>query len=427
MNALSIGILITGSEILDGRVLDTNSHFLIQECEEQALPVRHTLSCGDVKSDIQECLHFLSARVDAIIVSGGLGPTSDDVTTEAMAEFCGEALALREEVLREIEELFRSRKRPMDPSNRKQAIFPISARVLPNPVGTAPGFWMTVDKSGQKRHIFVLPGVPSELRAMMRSTVFPTLKDIQRDLGIVSQKRHSHMFRILGLPESVVGSRVSAVEKPDEVVISYRAHFPEIQVLLKSYADLTSAYLDQLRLAVGAEFIFSEDSTRGLVDAIQMLMCSRNHTLSVAESCTGGLIGSLLTAVPGSSRYFLGGALTYSNALKTNMLRVDPEIIAARGAVSFEVAKEMALGARQVYGSDFAISVTGVAGPEGGSPEKPVGTFFVGFSSKSEALSYHCFVQGSRDRVRTFAAYTALDILRRKILSLPISLPSFGS
>lgn len=423
----SAGILITGSEILDGRVLDTNSHFLIQRLEEHGICVRHTLSCTDDVGDIGESLSFLYPRVDILIVSGGLGPTSDDVSSEAVAAFCGEALELREDVLRDIEQLFRSRKRTMDPSNRKQAMFPASAVVLQNPVGTAPGFFIEPKDADKKKIIFVLPGVPSELQAMLQQAVLPTLLARGNSAGKPLHPCASHMFRIFGLPESVVGSRVSTVSLPQEVTVSYRAHFPEIHVVLKSSLALCSEYVVSVREAIGQQYIFSEDKQRGFADGIQALMNSRNATLSLAESCTGGLIGSLITAVAGSSRYFLGAAVTYSNALKTALVQVPPELIASRGAVSFEVASAMAAGARRAFGSDVAISVTGIAGPQGGTIEKPAGTFFVGFSNESETNSYHCFFQGERERVRVFAAYTALDILRRRMLSFPISFPSFAA
>jgi nicotinamide-nucleotide amidase len=424
----SISVLVTGSELLDGRANETNSHLIIQALAECGLAVEHVLSCDDQIQNIKSSLDFLRRCSDTVIVSGGLGPTSDDLTREAISEISSKELVLNRACLEHMEAFFMKRRgRAMDPSNQKQALFPAGCRIIPNPAGTAAGFAIEIDAAQRRCLVIALPGVPSELRIMVSESVLPALK--QKYQIAESQVYNRRVLRIFSVPESTVGSRLSAIKPPQQVSVSYRAHFPEIQVMLKAlpaeYPALElKALSERARQAIGNDHVFSESLELDLCQVLHQIFVEQAITIAIAESCTGGLLGSMLTYQPGSSKYFLGGAITYSNESKVKSLGVTPRALEQHGAVSFEVARQMAQGVRQSLGARLGLSITGVAGPEGGSAEKPVGTFFVGLSDPHQTAAYHCFFNSSRDKVRTFAAWTALDIVRRLSSGLPIPHPS---
>lgn len=406
----AVSILCTGNEILDGRISDTNSRLLISAFEELGLEVRHILSCRDSKQDIIESLRFLIGRSRLIVVSGGLGPTSDDVTREAVAEFLGCKLVLDPHVLEQLKARYRERKRTFDISNTKQVEFPDGAVVLPNPVGTAAGFRCRA----QGQDIIVVPGVPHELERMFRDHIGPFAKELFGSCMV----RVSKVLRIFGRSEAKVGELVEYQAVPDTICVSYRANFPEIFVKLSATAENAAAldsFFVQAKQSIGADFIFSDSAERNLEQTVHHELTRRNISVAVAESCTGGGISSLLTNTAGSSRYFMGGVVSYSNAAKSEFLGVPPESIGTYGAVSSEVACAMATGARARFATDIGISVTGIAGPDGGSAEKPVGTFFVGLVDARTVQAFHCFMPGPREMIRAFACYTTLDILRRHI------------
>jgi len=412
-----IAILTIGSEILDGRVIDTNSNYIAQELQQHGIETALVLSCDDIQSEIVASLEFASNYADFLILSGGLGPTTDDLTREAVAQFTGVKLELSEEALTKIKALYASRKRVFDEGNRKQAYFPQGSLILDNSLGSAPGFLLHA--SGRKP-IGALPGVPSELKAMFHEKLLP---QILKTLNIHAEDELCRAsFRICGLPESVIGTKIQSLNFPDKITVSYRAGFPVVDLVLKAKRQDQKILNDakaQVPGAIGAEFIFSTDLEVSLEEALHGLFLQKSLSLSVAESCTGGLLGALLTNTPGCSSYFLGGAITYSNHIKADLIGVQSETLRTHGAVSHQTAKEMASGARAKFGSDLAVSITGIAGPDGGTEQKPVGTFFMGFAAKSEVLSLHYFFAANRKRVREFAAYTAIDNLRRYLLGLP--------
>ncbi|NDC37876.1 MAG: CinA family nicotinamide mononucleotide deamidase-related protein [Proteobacteria bacterium] len=414
----TVSLLMVGSEILDGRTVDSNSHFLISELSAAGLTVSHVLSCGDSMEAIKQSFNFAVSRSRIVILSGGLGPTSDDITREAVAESCDLKLVLHGDILGQLEEHFRKRRRPFDPSNCKQALFPETATTINNPVGSASGFALRMMGPSAPVLIVSLPGVPSELRAMTTKTVIPM---VRRELGATAPLER-RVLRIFGLGESVIGSLIQQSEPHPEVEVCYRVQFPQVEVLFRAtqLAALVGT-VKRARLSVGPEYIFSEEFEDSMDTAIhKLLLKRRSTTVAVAESCTAGAVGELLTRNSGSSEFFLGGALTYSNELKARLLQVPKKILRDHGAVSDASAQAMAIGVRKLTGASIGISTTGIAGPTGGSDAKPVGTFFVGISNGRITNSYRFFLSSNRKNIRLYASWMALDVLRRHLLKLPI-------
>lgn len=414
----TVSLLMVGSEILDGRTLDSNSQFLISELSAAGLTVSHVLSCGDSMEAIKQSFNFAISRSRVVILSGGLGPTSDDITREAVAECCELKLVLHGDILGQLEEHFRRRKRPFDPSNCKQALFPETATTIANPVGSASGFALRMMGPSAPVLIVSLPGVPSELRAMTNKTVIPM---VRRELG-AGMMLERRVLRIFGLGESVVGSLVQQSQPHKDVEVCFRVQFPQVEVLFRSSnRGALDGTVKRARLSVGPEYIFSEAADDSMDSALHALLLKRRSTtVAIAESCTAGAVGELLTRNSGSSEFFLGGALTYSNDLKSKLLQVPKKTLRDHGAVSDATAQAMAVGIRKLTGARIGLSTTGIAGPTGGSEAKPVGTFFVGISTGKETNSYRFYLNSTRRNIRLYASWMALDVLRRHLLKLPI-------
>jgi nicotinamide-nucleotide amidase len=392
---LRVAILPIGNELLDGRVVDTNSKFLGSELASLGIETTCILSVPDDLKSMLDSLRFAEKRANFIIVTGGLGPTSDDITREAVSEFIGRPLVMNNSLLEEIKDFFKRRQRAFNPINEKQALVPETATIIPNSWGTAPGF--IVKKEGLT--IAALPGVPAELKPMWEQTLKPFLSP--------TKKLFVKGFKTFNLPESVVAASIPEL---DGVTIGYRAQFPEITVKISGFdKDKVERAFDIAKSSVPRDSIFTEDIHKSLPD----LFAHSKFTIAVAESCTGGLLGKLLTDLPGSSRYFLGGVIAYSNELKESLLGVTT--LKEFGAVSRETAASMAKGVRGK--ADVGISITGIAGPDGGTPDKPVGTFYIGIDTNKGTETYHFFYPGlDRDRVRKIAAYEALNLLRKIVL-----------
>ncbi len=421
----SIAVLAVGYELLSGQVVDSNSAWIGESLESSDLFLREIRVCDDVESEIVAHLAALFETHDAVIVSGGLGPTTDDLTREAVARFLDLPLELNQRELEKIKEIFRSRNRPFFETNNKQALIPKGASVIENPTGTAPGF--SIQREGQGRgrskSIFVLPGVPRELKLMFRFAVLPELLKLS---GVEPVSSHA-LFRIFGMSESQIGEIVEKLGLDSALRTSYRAHFPEIRLGLhanlgskRANDALIAESTEKIRGSITDEYIFSTSGELGLERVVHDLLQQGKQTVSVAESCTGGMLGMLLTEHGGASDFFLGGVQSYSNEIKSNILNVEGKVLSHFGAVSAEVAEMMALGVRRLTGSKLSLSITGVAGPDGGSTEKPVGLYFVGFASESESHAFRFFYPGNRDLIRRYASFCALDILRRHLLKLPL-------
>ncbi len=402
-------IIAVGSELLTPDRLDTNSLFLTEELNKIGIEVVRKSVVGDNREILSEAFHDALNRVPLIIACGGLGPTEDDLTRETVAELLGRKLRRNDEILRYIEGRFRALGREMPEVNVRQAMVPEGAEILENPRGTAPGLW--IEDAG--RCVVLLPGPPRELKALFREQVLPRLE--RRASGVRMFHRE---LRVTGLGESHVEQRIVGIYKRyPEVNTTVLAAPGETQLHLRLWTDdaqHAQKTLDEIvqgfELAL-TDRIFSQDGS-SLEEVIARQLTMNNATISAAESCTGGLLAQRLTSIPGSSSYFLGGVVCYSNELKTAWADVPPELIQAKGAVSSEVAIALAEGIRRRVGSTFGVGVTGVAGPSGGSEEKPVGTVHIALSHAGGVKERGVRFPGDRESIRFQASQVALDMVR---------------
>jgi nicotinamide-nucleotide amidase len=406
-------IIAIGSELLTPYRLDTNSLFLTDGLNQVGIRVVHKAVVGDSLDDMRASFRQALDRADLIVACGGLGPTDDDRTREAVADLLGRKLELNEAVLRHIQELFRRFGRVMPEINRRQAMVPEGATVIPNPRGSAPGLW--IEASG---HILILlPGVPSELRAMFDQEVRPRLTRLGHD-----ERLFTRDLRVTGLPESEVEQRVSplyALYPDTETTIL--ASPPGIQLHPRAWSrdpaqanQILDEMVKRMALALG-EHLYSTEG-EAMEEVVARVLTENRATIAVAESCTGGLLAERLTNIPGSSSYFLGGVVCYSNELKSALVDVPAELIESKGAVSPEVALALAEGIRKRTGATIGVGVTGIAGPAGGTPEKPVGLVHIGIADERGPRERRFQFPGDRERIRMHASQTALDSVRRYFL-----------
>lgn len=407
-------IIAVGSELLTPHRLDTNSLFLTAELTALGVRVVHKAVVGDAPNEMRLSFRHALERADVIVASGGLGPTDDDRTRWTVAELLGRKLIIHEETLHKIEERFRRYGRAMPEINRRQAQIIEGSTVMPNPRGTAPGLWIEA-----RGHILILlPGVPHELRALFESEVKPRLAR----LGI-RDRLYTRELRIMGLFESDVEQRVRPLyaQYPDTDT-TILATASGIQLHPSIWSDdpaKAEARLDELVsrmvLALGENLV----STHGesLEEIVARLLIENHATIAVAESCTGGLLAERLTNLAGSSAYFMGGVVCYSNETKTNFVGVPRDMIETHGAVSSEVALALAEGIRERVGTTLGLGVTGIAGPGGGTAEKPVGLVHIALADeRGPCGKLFRFPPSDRDRIRQFAALSALDMVRRYYL-----------
>lgn len=411
-------ILATGDEIRSGALIDSNSAYIAERLEREGVEVVRHHCVGDDLGSLTDVFQEIARRADIALVTGGLGPTSDDRTTEAAARAAGVGLVLNADALTAIEMFFKRLGRTLTPSNRKQAFFPDGSEILPNPIGTAPGFKIQIETCT----FFCLPGVPVEMRKMLASEVIPRLLSLSGGHRQISMVRTLSTF---GATESMVGEQLSDIiaDFPD-IQIGYRAKFPEIQVRLYIRGDDAAEMVNHLDTVAHrvtgrlGDRVFSSDN-RSMAATVGDLLADGKATLAVAESCTGGLISHWLTNTAGSSRYFLFSGVTYANAAKMDVLGVSETTLASHGAVSPETVREMAAGARRVAHATYAIATSGIAGPDGGSDEKPVGTVCVGLAGPDGVTSRQFyFPYGNRRAKKKLFAMAALDTLRRHILGM---------
>lgn len=405
MPAVRAAVVSIGTELTRGELTDTNASFLSAELTALGAEVVVRLTVDDEVRRIVEALRLASERARFVVVTGGLGPTTDDVTSQAVADLLGVEL-LRDEASVEAMRLrFAAVRREMSPTNLKQADFPRGATVLPNPVGTAPGF--AVDYGGAR--LFFTPGVPTEMQRLFADHIGPAIAPA------IARTSHQIRLRSFGLPESVVGEKLAGLEAAEPgLTIGYRASFPEIEVkvLVRNSSEAEAQAIAE-RAATKVKERLGDvvygDGDESLAAFVGRMLRDRGLTLALAESCTGGLVGQLITAVPGSSEYLMLDAVTYSNASKIRILGVNEEDLRAHGAVSQEVACAMADGAQRLAGADLAVAITGIAGPGGGTEQKPVGTVWLALARRGQkAEARHLMLAGSRERIRMLAAYTAL-------------------
>ncbi|MGH7295815.1 MAG: competence/damage-inducible protein A, partial [Polyangiaceae bacterium] len=406
---MTCAVLSIGTELTRGELVNTNVPWLSAELTAIGFEVVEQVVVDDDRARIVEALERLARDVRVVVCTGGLGPTSDDVTSEAVAGALGARLVRDDASLEAIRRRLEKHGRSLNASNSKQADIPEGADILPNPVGTAPGFGVRLGEC----MAYFLPGVPHEMKKMFEEQVVPRIR------ALAPNNLFQLRLRTFGLPESLVGDRLAGVEAAfPGAAIGYRAHFPEIEVKVLARAashaaarDLCERATGEVRARLGAHvFGEAEDTFAGVVGRA---LRTRGWTLAIAESCTGGLVGHMLTREPGASDFLLLDAVTYANSAKSNILGVDEETIRWHGAVSSEVAAAMAAGARRVSGADVALALTGVAGPSGGSETKPVGTVYLAVARPDGTTDVkHRVLVGDRAQIQTLAAYAGLQLVR---------------
>jgi len=416
-------ILTIGDEILRGEIVDSNKAFLAERLLAVEADVRWQTSVGDHPEDMTDAFRRAAARADVVLVSGGLGPTRDDLTIAVLAETFGRKLVCDETTLAGLRAFFARFGREMAANNAKQAWFPEGAEILPNPIGTAPGCMLR--EGGAV--FFCLPGVPRELRKMTDEQVLPRIARQQtRGAAVV----RATLLRTFGLGESHLDELLGDVEV-EGVTLGFRTAFPDNYVRpLARGADAAEAEARLARACTAIRerlgvLVYGEGETDTLEVVVGRMLAERGLALAVAESCTGGLVGQRITAVSGSSAYFRGGVVAYADDVKERELGVPGALLEAHGAVSGPVAEAMARGARERLGADLAISTTGISGPTGGSEAKPVGLVWIGFADATGAQAREFLFPFDRERHRLLTSQAALDWVRRHLLGAEPTAPRY--
>ncbi len=414
-------LLSIGDELCIGQVVNTNAAWLAQRCSELGFRVVRHVVVGDEREPIVTELHTLWNMADLVVTTGGLGPTHDDVTAEALAAFIGEELREHPTVRQWLEEQAQRRGIPLSERVLRQALLPPSAVPLPNPVGQAPGIW--IERHGKA--LLALPGVPAEMKAIMEHSGIERLRAFRAQLGghtirfytlVTAGIAEAQLADLLGEPSQLLPEGVSLAFLPSfwgvRLRLSVEAPTPE-------HAEQLLAEARQRIVQRIAPYVIGDGDNVTLSQAVGELLRQRGETLAVAESCTGGLLGATLTDIPGSSDYFLGGHIVYSNAAKTKFLDIPPALLQRVGAVSREVAELLARNVRTAFGATYGIGITGIAGPGGGTPEKPVGTVWIALATPEsvEARRYLFGTDRAANRQRSVAA--ALTWMYRLLKGLP--------
>lgn len=413
-------IISIGTELLLGSILNTNARFLARKLSESAVDVYHQVTVGDNIERISACFERALSRADLVISSGGLGPTEDDATLRGLAHALKRPLVLHRPTYRAVEKRLKKRGYRMTKLIARQCYLPERPKsVFQNIRGTAPGVLYEIPRGSLKKFLLVLPGPPRELEPMFAASALPAILRLSRE---PRQAFLAKSLRLADVAESQVAEKVTDIlkwEPPLTVGIYAKPGEVELKIMAKSENRKKAARMirkteNALRKRLG-KWIYGVDGET-LSSAVGELLQKNKKTLSVAESCTGGLLGHLLTETPGSSRYFLGGVLAYHNKAKTDLLKVDPEILKKAGAVSEATAKQMAKGVRTRFGTDFGISITGIAGPGGGTKKKPVGLVYVALSARNRTICWKFLFFGLRSDIKMQAAKKALNRLRLEIL-----------
>jgi nicotinamide-nucleotide amidase len=414
-------ILSTGDEITTGKVVDSNSSYLADKLNEIGVDLIAVLTVGDVPERLEWAWKTAMAMGDVVISTGGIGPTADDLTTETVARITGKKLWRDEPSVEKMKRLFASVGRQMPENNIKQALFPETAEIILNELGTAPGFRMAVPQANHTAHLIVLPGVPREMKPMVEEQVIPWIKHNRGNNKIFVTR----VFQTFGLSESALDEAVAGLIKPEEGKVGFRASFPQIsmKVMVEDLPGAAEKRAEELAQRVYGKigsFIYGEGET-SLEEVICRIYTEKKLKAAVAESCTGGLIGHRITNIAGCSDFFVGDFVTYSNELKQEILGVRSETLKQHGAVSEQCVLEMAAGARERSGANVAIATSGIAGPGGGSADKPVGTVCIGLVGEGvKAARQYNMMRGTRDWIKLLASQVALDWLRRYALGLPV-------
>ncbi len=414
---MNCDIIAVGSELLTPYRQDTNSLYLTAQLNQLGVRVSAKTIVGDRREHLVGAVHHALGRADIVIVMGGLGPTEDDLTRESVSEALGVRLKRNQEIVAALYARFAARRIAITENNTKQGDVLEGAEPLANSAGTAPGQWLDTAYRDHRKLVVLLPGPPGELKPMWEAEVLPRLKDAIPERFFASRTLKAAM-----IGESACDARIAPIYRqyPD-VETTILAHLGDIQLNLiatKPTLEQAQARVDALADAIEAELGEVVYSTKGetLERIVLYQLELANATLATAESCTGGMVAERLTGVPGSSRAFLGGAVVYSNELKTLFAGVAPQVIAANGAVSRDVASALATGIRGETGATYGVGITGIAGPSGGTDDKPVGLVYIAVSDGVETDVEEKRFQGDRDRIRQHASQAALDLLRKRLL-----------
>lgn len=414
MRVVTAELLTIGDEILFGQIVDTNSQWMSVALDQVGIRVIRKTTVGDTETEILTALAEAERRADIILITGGLGPTSDDLTKPCLAKYFDCELKLHEEALAEVTEFFKSRGRELTELNRQQAFLPVCCEKVTNPIGTAPGMWF--ERNGKV--IASMPGVPHEMKKMMTERVIPKLSG-KFELPIIL---HS-IIRTVGLGESILAEKIAPWEKtlPPHVKLAYLPNFGEVKLRLTAMGKDKAAMQKELTaLAEGVKPLAGDHiygyGEEALEEVIGKLLRSRKLTLSIAESCTGGYLSHLVTSVPGSSDYFLGSMIPYSYDIKMRQLGVKPEVLEKYGAVSEPTIVEMANIVRAKFNTDIGVATSGIAGPSGATPDKPVGLIWIAYCDKHQTITRKLLLSKDRMINIRMASIAVLNLIR---LSLP--------
>lgn len=407
-------IITIGDEILIGQIIDTNSAWMAQRLNEIGVDIVQVTSISDTPEAIKHAIDQARSRAQLILITGGLGPTNDDLTKKTLSEYFDSPMTFREEVYGDIEELFKAKGRGITELNRQQADVPEAAKVIRNHEGTAPGMWFDRDDFV----VVCMPGVPYEMKAMFEHSVLPWTIERFKTPEIVHRT-----ILTAGLPESILAAKLEEWEGglPNEIKLAYLPNAGRVRLRLSARGldrdhlnGLIETEVTKLHEIVG-KYIYGEGK-QTLEEVVGIELRKRKKTVATAESCTGGAIAAALTSIPGSSDYFQGSVVAYSNDVKLNQLKVREQDLIERGAVSQEVVEQMAVGVRELIGTDFAIATSGIAGPDGGTEEKPVGTVWIAVAGPNRLWSKE-FQFGKKRKLNIHLSVNAgLAALRREIL-----------
>lgn len=412
---LSAEIIAIGSELLMPNFVDTNSMYLTRQLNEIGIPVVMKTIVGDDENSLEQALRGSLERAQIVIATGGLGPTEDDVTKKVVARVLHRQLVLDDAILAAIEKRFQARNMAMPKNNARQALILTGSDVLENKNGTAPGLWVQAEKNS----VILLPGPPSELMPMLEEACMPRLKKLAGDMALARR-----IYRTTGIAESTLDARIAPIydkfkniqttvlAKPGQVDVRLTAHGKTQAEADRAVQELADKIENELQ-----DCIFT-NTEQSMEEVVGMYLVMKQATIAVAESCTGGMLAERLTAIDGSSRYFMSGIITYSNQSKIDLAGIPPLLLEMQGAVSEEVARGLAEGVREKIGTTVGVGVTGVAGPSGGSEDKPVGTVHIAVAGPNGTTHHRFLFSGNRDRIRWQATQAALNMTRKMLAEL---------
>lgn len=419
-NQQKLSILLIGNELLNGDIQDKNAQYLLKKINGSTLEASRIIYVRDEAKDIKEAVLSEMTSSRLVICSGGLGPTSDDITVSSIAEALELPLVEDAAALERLKGKYAARNRPMNTNSLKQVLFPKGAEILQNDVGTADSCITTMTKDGWTSSVVCLPGVPKEFSYILDN---PLWEWIQNTLS-PERIENSVDIRIFGLAESVIGTAIDESKiLPPEISVAYRPQFPEILLSLKSKtisSETLETYVEKLASILDSSCFYTREKNTKLPQTVAQLCKEKNKTFALAESCTGGRVASEITKIPGSSEFFKGGLVVYSNEAKVTFLDVPPGLLRRVGAVSEECATYMSNSLFSKTGADYAISITGIAGPDGGTTKKKVGTIYIGLTTHDTSRSFKLELPWDRERNQIYAAWVAMDIVRRHLLGLPL-------